>query len=59
MEVKSGYNNIRQWWRWWRWWWWWCTPLIPVLENQRQVDFCKFNASLVYIMSSRTARPKL
>ena len=32
------------------------TPLIPVLRRQRQVDICKFKASLVYKVSSRTAR---
>jgi hypothetical protein len=32
------------------------TPLLPVLGRQRQEDLCEFEASLVYIMSSRTAR---
>jgi hypothetical protein len=32
---------------------WWCTPLIPALERQRQVDL---KACLVYKASSRTAR---
>ena len=36
--------------------WWWCTPLIPALGKQRQVDLCVFEASLVYRVSSRTAR---
>ena len=27
---------------------WWCTPLIPALGRQRQVDLCEFKASLVY-----------
>ena len=27
---------------------WWCTPLIPALGSQRQVDLCEFEASLVY-----------
>ena len=31
-------------------------PLIPALEKQRQVDLCEFKASLVYRMSSQTAR---
>jgi hypothetical protein len=30
--------------------------LIPALEKQRRVDLCKFEASLVYRVSSRTAR---
>jgi hypothetical protein len=34
---------------------WWPTPLIPALGRQRQVDF-GFEASLVYRVSSRTAR---
>ena len=33
-----------------------CTPLIPVLGRQRQVDLCDLEASLVYKASSRTAR---
>jgi hypothetical protein len=35
---------------------WWCTPLTPVLGRQRQVDLCEFEANLVYVVSSRTAR---
>ena len=31
-------------------------PLALVLERQRQVDFCEFQVSLVYIVSSRPAR---
>ena len=31
-------------------------PLIPALRRQRQVDLCEFEASLVYRVSSRTAR---
>jgi hypothetical protein len=31
-------------------------PLIPALGRQRQVDLDEFEASLVYRMSSRTAR---
>ena len=31
-------------------------PLIPALGRQRQVDLSEFEASLVYIASSRTAR---
>ena len=30
--------------------------LIPALRRQRQVGLCKFKASLVYKVSSRTAR---
>jgi hypothetical protein len=30
--------------------------LIPALRRQRMVDLCKFEASLVYRISSRTAR---
>ena len=32
--------------------------LIPALERQRQVDLCDWEASLVYRLSSRTARAK-
>ena len=28
--------------------------LIPALRRQKQVDFCEFEASLVYSVSSRT-----
>lgn len=37
---------------------WWHKPLIPALERQRpdRSDLCKFEASLVYWVSSRTAR---
>ena len=34
-------------------------PLIPALRRQRQADLCEFEASLVYIASSRTARATL
>ena len=34
----------------------WHTPLSPALGSQRQADLCEFKASLVYRMSSRTAR---
>jgi hypothetical protein len=33
-----------------------CTPFVPVLRRQRQVDLCKFEANPVYRASSRTAR---
>ena len=29
-------------------------PLSPALRRQKQVDFCEFEISLVYRMSSRT-----
>jgi hypothetical protein len=35
---------------------WGCTLLIPALGRQRQAEFCEFKASLVYRVSSRTAR---
>jgi hypothetical protein len=35
---------------------WWCTSLIPALWRHRQVDLYEFKASLVYRVSSRTAR---
>ena len=32
-------------------------PLIPALQRRRrQLDLCEFKASLVYLVSSRTAR---
>ena len=34
---------------------WWLMPLILALWRQRQEDLCKFKASLVYKVSSRTA----
>jgi hypothetical protein len=34
----------------------WCTSLILEFGKQRQVDLCDFKASLVSIVSSRTAR---
>jgi hypothetical protein len=36
-------------------WWRWRTPLIPALGRQRQ-GISEFEASLVYKVSSRTAR---
>ena len=35
---------------------WWHTPVILALGRQRQPDLYDFKASLVYRMSSRTAR---
>jgi hypothetical protein len=34
----------------------WAVPLIPALGRQTQVSLCEFEASLVYRVSSRTAR---
>ena len=34
----------------------WCMPLLWALGRQRQINLCKFEASLVYRASSRTAR---
>lgn len=36
--------------------WWWCTPLILALRRRKQVDFCEFEANLIYRVSPRTAR---
>jgi hypothetical protein len=35
---------------------WLCTPLIPALGRQRQVELCEFEFILVYRASSSTAR---
>lgn len=35
---------------------WWCTPFIPALEKQRQVNLCEFKAIPVYIASSKITR---
>lgn len=35
---------------------WWCTPLIPALTGQRQVDPFKFHTSLVYKATFRAPR---
>jgi hypothetical protein len=35
-----------------------CLSLIPALEKQRQGDLCQFEATLVYIENSRTARSR-
>jgi hypothetical protein len=37
---------------------WWCMPLVPVIGRQRKADFGEFKASLVYRLSSRTARTR-
>lgn len=34
----------------------WCMALIPALEKQRQAALHEFQASLVYIVSSRSAK---
>lgn len=38
---------------------WWPRPLISLLERQRQVGLCEFDASLVNKVSSWTARATL
>jgi hypothetical protein len=38
-------------------WTQWHTSLIPALGRQRQADLSEFEANLVCIVSSRTARP--
>lgn len=35
---------------------WWCRLLITALESHRQVNFCEFEARLVYILSSKPVR---
>jgi hypothetical protein len=35
---------------------WWYTPLILALWRQRQEHLCEFKTSLIYKVSSRTAR---
>lgn len=37
-------------------WVWRCTPLIPALGGQRQIERCEFEASLDYIVRSKIAR---
>ena len=37
-------------------WMCWCVPLILVCGRQRQADLSEFKTSLVYRLSSRTAR---
>jgi hypothetical protein len=34
-------------------------PLIPALRRLRQVDLCEFEASMIYIASSKIARTTL
>jgi hypothetical protein len=36
-----------------------CTPIIPALWKQRQVDLCEFKIHLVNKVSSRTVRETL
>jgi hypothetical protein len=33
--------------------------LIPVLRRQRQIDLCEFKSSMLYMVSSRTAKAML
>jgi hypothetical protein len=36
------------------------TPsLIPALGRHRQANFCEFEVNLLYIVSTRTARPEI
>lgn len=35
---------------------WWCTPLTPALRREGQGEIYEIEASLVHIVSSRTAR---
>jgi hypothetical protein len=35
---------------------WWHKLLLPAFRKQTQAGFCEFEASLVYIVSPRTAR---
>ena len=37
---------------------WWCTPSVPSLARQRQMDLHEFKASLVYIAHCRPVRAK-
>lgn len=38
---------------------WWCTPLVPALRIQRQVDFYELEASMVKRVNSRNATEKV
>lgn len=33
-----------------------CTPLIPALRMQKQVDLCEYESAVVYTMSFRLTR---
>jgi hypothetical protein len=35
---------------------WWCTPLMPAMGRQKQMDLCEFKVILVCRVSSKTAR---
>ena len=37
-------------------WVWWHMPLISALGRQKQMDLCVFEASLVYVVSSRPGK---
>jgi hypothetical protein len=45
LGIRKAHQDGRRWW-----------PLIPALRRQRQADLCVFEASLVYIVSSRTTK---
>jgi hypothetical protein len=36
--------------------WWWYVPLILALGSHRQMDLCEFKVSLLYRVSSKTAK---
>lgn len=40
---------------------WWCISLILVLGRERQLGFCEYEATLVYIVNCRSyiVRPRL
>lgn len=34
---------------------WWHIPVVSVLGRQRQMDFCEFKASLIYVVRLKLA----